>query len=506
MTAWHELKGIARNAASSYGMRLIRGLSVLLITPYLFRKLGPAGFGTWSVMFTVITVFSLLEDGFSVGVTKFVAQFRARDQRRELDDTIGAAVLLMGAAGIVAALISISVGLFGDSLAASSDRDAFRVGMVVLGLATVVRFPFVAYGAALMGYQRYELYNASQVVSIVGFAAGAVVALETGADVLGLAIAYGGSLALGGLVYGALLARVDRAVSLRPRAGERETRRMIGSFGSLALLADSMVFIGQRMDTLVIAAVRNAATAAPFAAAIKLAGGLQALTFPFVMLLMPMVADLQARGRHREVVRRFTIATRVTVQLTLPAAIAFALFSADIVDVWLGSKAPDVTASIIVVLMAVQVLTLSAYPAEKVLIGIARVRTVAGLAVIEGVSNIGLSIVLVSAYGAIGAALGTLFTSGLLAPIKFPLACRATGISTVQFLRQGVAPAVAATLPAVAAMLAIWMVMPVGAARLGAGLVAGLGLALAVGAAQVGPRQTIDTLRTMRAGAATSAT
>jgi hypothetical protein len=33
-----------------------------------------------------------------------------------------------------------------------------------------------------------------------------------------------------------------------------------------------MVFIGQRMDTVVIAGVRNAATAAPFGAAIRLAG------------------------------------------------------------------------------------------------------------------------------------------------------------------------------------------------------------------------------------------
>lgn len=504
MTAWPELKGIVRNAASSYGMRLIRGLSVLLITPYLFRRLGPAGFGTWSVMFTVTTIFSLLEEGFSVGVTKFVAQFRAQDRRRELNDTIGAAVVLMGAAGVVAALISISIGLFGDGLASSADRDAFRAGMVVLGLATVVRFPFVAYGAALMGYQRYELYNTAQVASIVGFAVGAVVALEMGGDLLDLAIAYGASIALGGVLYGVLLARADRKLSLRPRVGERATRRRIGGFGSLALLADSMVFIGQRMDTLVIAAIRNAATAAPFAAAIKLAGGLQALTFPFVMLLMPMVSDLHARGRHAEVVRRFTLATRVATQLTLPTAIAFALFSPDIVDVWLGRNAPDVTASIIVVLMAVQVLTLSAYPAEKVLVGIARVRMVAGLAVIEGISNIGASIALVSAYGAIGAALGTLVTSGVLAPIKFPLACRATGCSTLRFLRQSLAPAVLASLPAVAAMLAIWMLMPVGAARLAAGLVVGLGVSLAVGAAQVGPRQTINTLRTMRASAATT--
>jgi O-antigen/teichoic acid export membrane protein len=505
MTGWKELRAIARNAASSYGLRILRGVSVLLLTPYLFRSLGVGGFGTWSVMFTVATVFVLLEEGVSVGVTKFVAELSARGRRRELDETVGAAVVLMGAAGLVGAAIALAVGLLAPGLAAEGDREGFQVGMAVLAAGMVVRFPFVAYGAALMGFQRYDLYNAAQAVATLGFAAGALVAVESGAGVLGLAIAYSAALAAGGVLFVLMLARAERGLSLRPRLGERGARRRIGTFGSLALVADTMVFAGQRMDTVVIAAIRSAAQAAPFAAAIKLAGGLQALTFPFITLLMPMVSDLKARGERAEVVRRMMISTRVAAQLTLPAAVAFALFSVDIVDVWLGADAPDVTADIIAVLMAVQVLTLTTLSAEKVLVGVGKVKLVAGLAGLEGVSNVALSIALVSAHGAIGAALGTLFTSGLLAPLKLPLAARATGSSTLALLREAVLPAFAASLPAVAAMFAVWLLLDPGAVRLAAGLAAGLAISAAIGAAQLKPRETIATLRMMRATAATTA-
>ena len=88
--------------------------------------------------------------------------------------------------------------------------------------------------------------------------------------------------------------------------------------------------------------------------------------------------------------------------------------------------------------MAAQILTMSGFPAEKVLVGIGRPKVVALLAVVEGLSNISISIVLVSAYGAIGAALGTLVTSGVLAPVKLPLACRATGLGIGPLLRGGV--------------------------------------------------------------------
>jgi O-antigen/teichoic acid export membrane protein len=503
MTRRHELTTIARNAASSYGTRLLRGLSVLLITPYLFRRLGVDGFGTWAVMFTVTAVFNLLEYGFSAGVTKFVAQFHARGARRELNETVGSAVVFLGGVGLLAAAIAISIGVLAPGLAAEDERDAFQTGLILLGIATIVRFPLGAYGAALTGHQRFDVYNACQALEILTFAAGAVIAIESGAGIVGLSVAYGAALIAGGVAYGVALRRVDPDLSLRPRMPNRETLSRVGSFGSFTLLADSMVFIGQRMDTLVIAAIRNAATAAPFAAAIRLAGGLQSLTFPFITLLMPMTSDLHARGRHAEVVNRFTIATRIAFQITFPTAVAFSLFATDITDVWLGSDAPDVTAAIIAVLMAAQILTMSAFPAEKVLVGIGRVKVVALLAVIEGCSNIAISIVLVSAYGAIGAALGTLFTSGVLAPLKFPLACRATDSSTLLFLKNAFVPALVGSLPAVAAMLGVWALLPSGALRLSIGLALGLGVGIAVAALQVGPRRTLETLRMMRRPAVT---
>jgi O-antigen/teichoic acid export membrane protein len=502
MTGWHELTAILRNAASSYGTRLLRGFSVLLITPYLFRRLGPGGFGTWSVMFTVTAVFNLLEYGASAGITKYVAHFRARGERRELEGTLVAAISVMGLIGVLAALFSIGIAVLAPGLAAHDERDAFQTGMIILGVGTLVYFPMVAYAAALTGYQRYEMFNACQAIIIGVFSLGAIAQVEGGNGIVGLSIAYSASLVTGGLAYALLLRRVDPELSLRPRVPSRDSLRRVGGFGSLALVADSMVFIGQRMDTVVIAAIRNAATAAPFAAAIRLAGGLQSLTFPFITLLMPMASDLHARGQHAEVIRRFTIATRIAFQLTFPAAVAFSLFSTDIVGVWLGPSAPDVTAAIISALMAVQILTMSAYPAEKILVGIGRVRVVAILALVEGFTNIGISIVLVSAYGAIGAALGTLMTSGVLAPIKFPLACRATGCSTAQFLRNSILPATIGSLPAIVLMVGAWLLLPSGGMRLAIGLSIGLGAGIAAAAAQIGPRRTLDTLRSMRATAA----
>src|SRR5689334_1851861 len=127
-----ERKRLTRNAASAYGARAVLGVSALLLTPYLYRRLGAGGFGTLSVILTIGTTFSLLELGFSRGVSKITAGILARGDRRELQENVGASVVLFGALGVGAALVLLAVGLFGSGLAALGDRDAFAAAMVVL--------------------------------------------------------------------------------------------------------------------------------------------------------------------------------------------------------------------------------------------------------------------------------------------------------------------------------------------------------------------------------------
>lgn len=488
---------VARNAAAAYGERALLMVSALLLTPYLFRRLGLDGFGTWSLMFTVATIFTVLELGISVGVTKYVADFRAVRLPHELHALVGSAVAAMALIGGGTLVISVTLGFFATGLVPDSQREAFTIGMVAIGLGMLIRFPCVAYVATLKGYQRYDRSSAAMAAATVLFAAGAVVAVETGHAVVGVAIAYSVSLAVGGLICAAMLHRIERDLPLTPRFRGLGKQSALFRFGSFALLADSMVFVGQRMDVVVVAALRGAAAAAPLAAASKLQSGLQALTLPFIVLLLPMTADLWSRKEERIVAQRLTLATRLTVQLTLPIAGWLALFSGDIVKFWLGPTAPPVTAAIVSVL-AVQTLFIAATPAEKVLVGIGRVRTIGWLNTAEGLTNICISIVLVATMGVVGAALGSLIASALLGPAKLPVACRALGRPLRRFLQDAIGVPVASSAPALLAMLGLLVALEPGIARSIAGLIAAIMLSGAVAFRQIGAERARSILAQVR--------
>jgi O-antigen/teichoic acid export membrane protein len=486
----------SRNAAVSYGERVVAVLSTLLVTPFLFRRLGVAGFGTWSVIFTLMTVFSLVELGFAAGVVKYVAEHRARDEHDAVAGTLRIGVGMLTLVGLASFGVCAAIGLLGSGLAAAGQHSDFRTAMLVLGAALAVRLPGAAYGAVLAGYQRFDLFSGNLAFTTIVCSIGAVVAVESGGGVLGVAAAYAVGLAAGGLLQIVLLAHADPSLNLRRGRVAGEERRPVLVFSSLALLADSMVFIGQRMDTVVVAAVRNAPAAAPLGAASKLQSGMQALTLPFINLLMPISSALSARGRTVELAHSHRLATRAALQISLPVAFVLALFSHDIVRVWLGPTAPAITASVITVL-AIQTLFIAASPAEKILLGMGRARLVGILNTVEGLGNLGVSILLVAAYGTIGAAVGSLIASTLVGPLKWPLAARATNERLRSFLLGSIGTALASSVPAIVAMVALRVLLPPGVMQLVLGTVVGLGLAAAVAIVQIGPSQLHKRLRAL---------
>lgn len=492
-----EGRAFARSAATSYAERGLLVVSTLALTPYLFRTLGVGGFGTWSVIFTVTTLFSVLEMGVGAGITKFTADAVASDRPAEAARIARIGSFLLACAGVVALGACILLGTAAADLAAEGYRDEFRLGMILVGVGMLLRFPLVAYGAGLAGHQRYDLFNGARMLVTAGLVVGSVVAVEAGAGVAGVAAAYAASLVLGGAAYLVFLRRVLAGQRLLPRPGSRSERLELAGFGGFALLAESMVFIGQRMDTMIVAAIRGGAAAAPLAAATKFQSGLTALSLPFINLLMPMAADLHTRSRSGEVARRHLLATRVTLQLTLPFATACVLFSEDIVRLWLGPQAPPITGDILAVLAA-QTLFLAAAPADRVLVGIGRVRTIGLLNTAEGLINLTVSIALVSAYGAIGAAIGSLAASTLFGPVKWPVACRALGHPVGPFLRKTVGLSLAGAGAGLAAMVVVRVALEEGAVRLLVGGSVGVALAAAGALVQVGRDEVLATLARMR--------
>src|SRR5271170_8225947 len=69
---------IVRSVTFSIARKLVAGPIFLLLVPFTLHRVGAAGYGTWSILGTIIGLGWLLDLGVGSSVTKYIAEHRGR--------------------------------------------------------------------------------------------------------------------------------------------------------------------------------------------------------------------------------------------------------------------------------------------------------------------------------------------------------------------------------------------------------------------------------------------
>jgi O-antigen/teichoic acid export membrane protein len=128
-------------------------------------------------------------------------------------------------------------------------------------------------------------------------------------------------------------------------------------------------------------------------------------------VMVPSTAVLHARGDSRELGRLMVSATRYGIFLLLLTGVPLILAARSVLTLWVGPSYAAHGVRILEVLVAANVIRLSAVPYVMALIGTGEQRLVTVTPFLEGVSNLLVSIVAGYMYGAVGVAIGTLVGS-----------------------------------------------------------------------------------------------
>src|SRR5436309_269669 len=81
----------------------------IFLTPIIIRKLGPAGYGVWATVYSLVGYYGFLDLGFRPAVIRFCAYYKATNQIDRINQilntvllyyTLGS-LLLLGVAGVV---------------------------------------------------------------------------------------------------------------------------------------------------------------------------------------------------------------------------------------------------------------------------------------------------------------------------------------------------------------------------------------------------------------------
>jgi len=449
---------LVKNAFANVARGSAAALVAIILPSFLTRLMSPEAFGAWSLVLQLSTFVGYLDFGIQTAVGRFVAHAGERADVAHRDRIVVTSMAVLTAAAVVAIAASGFLALLLPRVFHQVPRllvaDS-RMALLLVGGSLAVGLPFSVFNGIFVGLQRYEVPAAVIGVTRAISAICLVLIVRRGGDLtqMGAAVATI-NLASYGLQY-VLYRKLAPAVRFSLHLVSRKAGRELFDYCvTLTLWSFAMLLVsGLDISLVGYFEFEKVAYYAVAATLIVFLIGVQNALFN---VMIPSTAVLQARGDAVQLGRIMITATRYGTFILLGFGLPLIFAARPILSIWVGARYAVEGALILRVLTTANIIRLSAVPYVMTLIGTGQHRLVTVTPLLEGVSNLAVSVVAGHFLGAIGVAIGTLvggivgvvgnftYNMGRTLEIKFQI---------LDYVRDGLLRPVVCALPLIAAGL-----------------------------------------------------
>jgi O-antigen/teichoic acid export membrane protein len=392
----------------------------------------------------------LLEFGIGASVIRYVAKYQALNERKNLNSIISTAFIIYSFIGILALILTVFIAFHLETLVNIPHEylRACKIATLITGINIAIGFPFGVFTAVLYGIQRYDITNAIGILTLLLRAGLVIYFLGNGFGIIALSmILLADSLTLYLLCF-YFSRRQVAALRISLNSVNMDSLKVIlnySFFVFLSLIAGRIIF---QTYSLVIGYFLSVGMITYFAIAANLTqylrSGVIAMTNPFTSA----TSDLEAKKDLLNVQNLLMSWTRYLLILSLPAGIIMATLGKPFISFWMGEKYSHISGTILIILVSSQVLGFPAYLSGAILRGIEKHKFVGYAVILEAISNLILSILLIKGYGLIGVALGSAIPLIIRQLLATPLyICKQLKITLTDYIIKAYLPPLLSSIP-----------------------------------------------------------
>ena len=372
---------------------------------------------------------------------------------------ISTSVFFFGCVGLLLILIALVVA---DNLQhwfsiPPGLADDARTLVLVVGGLFALSMPIQPFGAVISGLQRYDVHGLGQLIPTMLRAALVVWALSAGYGLLAVGLIFGLCEITIYLVYLLFARRILSPISVSVAFLDFTLLREMLAYGLNTFLYVTTGIIVFKASDIILAVFMTTGDVTRFAIAAAPLLMVTQLVRASVGALKPAVSDLDARDDHGRVREISFLGQKYSLLLLIPAISFLIAMGREFLTLWVGDGFADL-GTIVAVLAVGQFFMAAQYSNFLVLVGKGEHKAFGVMAVAMALSAVALGIGFVGAlkWGLMGMAIANaapmLLIYGVIMPVYYN---RRMSISTVEFARKILAPALAGCAPAVA-VIGLW--------------------------------------------------
>jgi O-antigen/teichoic acid export membrane protein len=380
-----------------------------IMTPLILHRIGVTGYGTWAVFLAINGLTSLADLGLVGTLSKFVAEYYARQDFVALARLLGSGLTLFLLLDLV---IGITVWgaspllvekLFRGSTMSNTELVVLLRCFLIVIAANILSQLFAS---VTTGLQRLDLTHMMSGANVMMNAVFGGILLLRGNGLRGLVYGYIGSAIVTIAMYLVLVRRLLPQVALDPLQFDRtEARKMFG-YSLRLYITQAAVVVHNQIEKVFLAILVGVAPVGWYDIASDTALKIRSAIGLILSPLLPAASELHALGDESRMKELYYRSHKYLAFVGVPLVCYVAAVSNRFVTLWLGNNLRMIALPLSV-LLAVNFFNLATGPGFLIFAGSGNLRPgvqSAGLAI---VLNVLLSLGLIYKFGFAGAVMGT---------------------------------------------------------------------------------------------------
>jgi O-antigen/teichoic acid export membrane protein len=330
---------IIRNVLANWGGFVLSALVNFFLAPFVVQQLGNSLYGI-SVLFLSLTGYlGMLDLGVRGALTRYVARFHARSEHHESGQVVSAALVLFGAAGAAATLLTLVLAVRVDSLPIPPHyHDLARILLILLGPNVAVSLLSGVFSGVLMALHRFEPVNLVGVLTTVVRAIVIVAVLSAGGGLVALVWIQLLTTLVATLACAWICFRVYPELRIRFRGGVLKYVGLIVPFSAYSFLLLTFDPLLAYLVSLLVGTLGSAQLVTFFWIGANLVNYSRAIVGGISKTSTPLASALEAQGDQARLQQATLNTASFATVVVLPMAVTFLFRGSSFVGLWMGPE------------------------------------------------------------------------------------------------------------------------------------------------------------------------
>jgi O-antigen/teichoic acid export membrane protein len=430
---------LGRKLAVGSGLKTLNlvatGLVSFLIMPFVIHALGDKLYGIWSLVATFVGYYSLIEFGLSTAVGRFIAQGLGAGDEEKCNRFFNTALAMFSVMAVAVLLASIGVAALAPHIVRNrADGTLFWKATLILGTSFAAGFPLRVFKGTLEAHLRFDRTAGLDLMTLALRTSMVISSVLLGYKVLGLAWATFLSGIPSLVLYPYFLRRDMPFTRIARRYWDRDSARELFSFGMYSFVGHLGAILRSQIGPFVVAPFLGFAAVTHFKIASTLADYYSQMITAIVGVFQPVFARQEGAKDFEGLKRTLFFSTKVSIALCSLILFGLIALGQSFITRWMGASYQDAYPCMVLLVIGYS-FALAQRPSVYVLYALFRHGFLAALVLLEGVSNVVLSVILVKHFGLTGVAMGVIIPMTVTKLILQPIyTCKVSSIPYWQYL------------------------------------------------------------------------